>query len=107
MEGQSALLRQKAVVAVLCLQILFFAICSTVILRKLSTQTACCVDEKSERYRSVRIYSGESLWEISSRYYSDDYHSMELYIERIMRLNHLTDGTIMAGEYLLIPYYEE
>lgn len=61
--------------------------------------------ECTELYESVQVQSGESLWEISSRYYSDEYKSMKRYIAKIKRLNHLSGEKISAGTYLIIPYY--
>ena len=61
--------------------------------------------EQMECYKSIQVKSGESLWEISSRYYSSEYKSMRQYIARIKCLNHMLDEEIPAGGYLIIPYY--
>ncbi len=68
-----------------------------------STNTA---EQKIECFTSIRVYPGESLWEISRRYYSKEYQSMNQYIRKIMKLNHMTDEKIYAGAYLIIPYYK-
>lgn len=62
-------------------------------------------EERMECYRSIQVKSGESLWEISSRYYSSEYKSMKRYIARIKYLNHMLDEEIPAGGYLIIPFY--
>lgn len=61
--------------------------------------------EGKECYVSIQVQSGESLWEISSRYYSSEYKSMKRYITRIKYLNHMLDEDIPAGAYLIVPYY--
>lgn len=61
--------------------------------------------ERVECFKSIRVHAGESLWEISKRNYSYEYKSIEKYIGKIKYLNHLLDEDIVAGTYLIIPYY--
>lgn len=61
--------------------------------------------EREECYVSIQVAPGETLWEISSRYYSSEYKSMKKYIRRIKYLNHMLDEEISAGAYLIVPYY--
>lgn len=56
-------------------------------------------------YTSVEIESGDSLWSIASEYMTDDYESVEAYVEEIKALNGLGDDRIHAGKFLLVPYY--
>lgn len=60
---------------------------------------------KSECYISIQVRLGESLWNISKKYYSNEYKNMNLYIKKIMLLNHMVNEDICAGAYLIIPYY--
>ena len=95
------------IVTVMILQILFFIMCTTAILGQASVHARDCVKEqKTERYRSIRICPGETLWEISRQYYSQEYKSVHLYMKRIMKLNNMSDEGINSGAYLLIPYYD-
>lgn len=61
--------------------------------------------QKVECFTSVQVKEGESLWEISERYYSKDYKSMSRYIQRIKALNHMANSRVDAGACLIIPYY--
>lgn len=63
--------------------------------------------QKTECYASIQVRPGESLWKISKRYYSQEYKNMNLYIKRIMKLNHMASEDIHVGAYLIIPYYEQ
>ncbi|MCI8484887.1 MAG: LysM peptidoglycan-binding domain-containing protein [Lachnospiraceae bacterium] len=56
-------------------------------------------------YTSVEIESGDSLWSIASEYMTDDYESIEAYVEEIKTINGLGDDRIHAGKFLLVPYY--
>lgn len=63
--------------------------------------------QKVECYTSIQVSPGESLWKISKRYYSHEYKNMNLYIKKIMKLNHMVTEDVHAGAYLIIPYYEQ
>ena len=63
--------------------------------------------QRKEYYTSVQVNAGESLWEISRRYYSVEYKSMGSYMKKIMNLNHMSSSNINEGAYLIIPYYQE
>lgn len=91
---------------VMMLQILFFIICIAGIFYQRSVRAGSMREQKLERYRSIRICSGETLWEISRRYYSDEYKDVHLYMKKIMQLNNMSDEDINSGAYLLIPYYD-
>ncbi len=101
------MIKHKLIILVIVLQILFFIVCMTVILKQLIFHSGCKENEyRTEYYKSVRICAGESLWEISNRYYSEEYQSLHLYIQKIMKLNNLFDENICSGDYLIIPYYD-
>lgn len=93
--------------AVIVAASIFFILLSIILYRNKSAQIYhnCRVGERMECYKSIQVESGESLWEISSRYYSSEYKSMKRYIARIKCLNHMLDEEIPAGGYLIIPYY--
>lgn len=101
--------RKKIIIAlILALQISFFLLCMAMIANHVAApvQVNRGKGEKVERYKSVTVCSGESLWEISRRYYTDECGSMEVYIKRIMKLNDMQDEKIHTGACLVIPYYE-
>ena len=54
---------------------------------------------------SVCIDHNDTLWSIAEEYYTEDYDSMEQYIEVIRKTNKLGSDKIYAGCYLIIPYY--
>lgn len=86
---------QVGVVFVIFLSTLF--LCKTVAAKKTET--------RMKTIASVQIEKGDSLWSIASNYITDEYSSVEEYIEEIKRTNHLTTDTIHTGGYLIIPYY--
>lgn len=56
---------------------------------------------------SIEVKKGDTLWSIASRYYSDEYHNMNTYIDEIRDSNGLSSDTIHTGNYIIVPYYED
>lgn len=59
-------------------------------------------------YKSIMIYSGDTLESITSRYMTAEYESAKQYIYEVSCMNHLSDDSVLiAGNYLMIPYYAD
>lgn len=56
-------------------------------------------------YTSITVKEGETLWDIASTYMSDEFSSMQKYINEVKNINHLRNDKIYAGENLIVPYY--
>lgn len=56
-------------------------------------------------YTSITIEAGETLWDIAGTYMSDEFSSVQKYIDEVKNINHLTNDKIYAGENLIVPYY--
>ena len=54
-------------------------------------------------YTNMYISTGDTLWDIAVDNYSAEYGSFYDYLDDIRSLNHISDDTIHAGEYLVIP----
>ena len=53
-------------------------------------------------YKSIRIQSGDTLWDIASDNMTDEYDSIDEYIQLIKDTNGLESDYIQAGQYLII-----
>lgn len=92
---------------IILLQVIFFIICIAMIFNQNAGRASRRAEEKKiEHFASVRVNSGDTLWKICCRYYSDEYKNMHLYMKRIMELNHMPDAEIYTGSYVIIPYYD-
>lgn len=98
--------KYKRIVGICTLEILFFLLCITCIIRHASSDNVSRPEAREECYISIQVHSGDSLWEISRRYYTSDYKSMDYYINKIKALNHMSGESITAGASLIIPYYK-
>ncbi len=56
-------------------------------------------------YTSIPVKKGDTLWGIANEHMTAEYTDIDEYIREIKTLNHLTEDSIHAGEYLTIPYY--
>lgn len=57
-------------------------------------------------YTSYEIKEGDTLWSIAETYMDDaHYDSVNDYIKEVKSINGLTNDTIHADCYLVIPYY--
>ena len=56
-------------------------------------------------YKNVEIQCNDTLWDLAKANYCKDKQSMEEYMNEVKRINHLEDDAIVAGNYLVLPYY--
>lgn len=59
----------------------------------------------TRKFTSVQVMQGDTLWSIAEDYKTGDYTTKAL-VEEIKRTNGLGGDRIMAGNYLIVPYYE-
>ena len=55
--------------------------------------------------KSITVQPGDSLWSIASENMSEEYSSVQNYIDEVCFINSLQDTCIHAGKNLTIPYY--
>ena len=58
-------------------------------------------------YTSIRVSSGDTLWDIAKEYRTEEYSDISSYIAEVREINHLSSNQITDGMYLCIPYYSE
>lgn len=56
-------------------------------------------------YTSIEVSYGDTLWSIADEYACAEYASVNDYVDEVMQINHLKEDSIIAGQYLIIPYY--
>ncbi len=57
-------------------------------------------------YKSVEITNGDTLWSIAKDYFDSAYYeNTRAYVSEIKKVNNLTSDDIVAGSYIIIPYY--
>ena len=61
--------------------------------------------ETFKYYKSVTVQPGDSLWSIAADNMSEEYDSIQDYIDEVCFINSLSNTCIHAGKNLTIPYY--
>ena len=57
-------------------------------------------------FTPVLVEPGDSLWSIADDYITEEYSSIDDYIDEVISINHLSGhGDINAGCYITVPYY--
>ena len=99
-------LRRRIVVTVLTLLIVLgFALSYNVLI----TQATSEIEDISYKYfTSIEVSSGDTLWTIAEEYSDAEYYdSLDEYIEEVKNMNHMSSDTLLAGQFLIVPYYSQ
>lgn len=60
----------------------------------------------NEKYfMCIKVEEDDTLWTIAEEYISEEYSSIEEYIDEVKSINNLTSDKIYNGATLVIPYY--
>lgn len=85
------------------LGILFFLPENTVCAQATDTS-----DMNREKYFTTYVVEqDDTLWDIAEQYLSAEYDSIYIYIDEVMKTNHLESTSIIDGQLLLLPYYAD
>lgn len=53
------------------------------------------------------VEKDDTLWEIAEEYMSEEYETIYMYIDEVMKSNHLESTSIKCGQLLVLPYYAD
>ena len=71
------------------------------------TVTAQRAVDNAKLVTTIEVKKGDTLWDIASLYFTDEYNDLNEYIEEIKDSNGMVSDEIYAGNYIIIPYYAE
>ncbi|MDD3184431.1 MAG: LysM peptidoglycan-binding domain-containing protein [Anaerostipes sp.] len=60
---------------------------------------------KKKCFKSVQIQDGDTLWSIAKKHITDEYSTVNDYVEEVCEANHIGADDITEGMYIVIPYY--
>ena len=96
--------QKKALVVLFCL-VLFASITAV----SASTYAGDFKSKDSDSiklYKSITIYSGDTLDSIAAEYMTEEYSSVYTYINEVSSINGITsETTLVPGNKLIVPYY--
>lgn len=87
--------------------VIIIIICFSILMLNKTESSASNAPHLEMRYKSIEIQQGDSLWSIASEHYTDEWKSVQNYMEEIQQYNGITNGVIHAGNYLSLPYIVE
>ena len=58
-------------------------------------------------YESIRVESGDTLWNIADEYITGFNVEKQDYIAEVCQINGITEDQIHAGDYIIVPYYSQ
>jgi len=98
-------LRRRIVIAIATFVLI---ICSTLGVTSIKSKAQSATEEiKVKQYASVMIPYGSSLYSLADEYIDDEfYDSYDEYINEVKHINHMDSDDIIAGNYIILPYYE-
>ncbi len=101
---------QKELIFVGVLFILMVFVLTTLLMNMDLVKAAKGAGETTAVYRekivtTICIEKDSTLWDIATRYYTEEYQDLNDMIEEIKKSNDMVKDTIHEGAYLIIPYY--
>ena len=65
------------------------------------------LSEYTKYYTNIEIHPGDTLWDLADEYMDTvNYDSKEAYIREVLSINSLnSENHIVAGQFLIMPYY--
>lgn len=90
-------------IIMVCLVVMVFATTVLAITQRASADTT---ETRKKTCTSIEVQAGDTLWSIAETYYTEECVGLVVYIDEIKRTNNMYDDKIMAGSYLIVPYYK-
>lgn len=86
---------------------LFSIITASILLISFSTEANDMEHQPSYKYyKSIEITKGDTLWSIANdNFDSAHYKDINEYVSEVKKLNTLSSNDIIAGRYVIVPYY--
>jgi cell division protein YceG involved in septum cleavage len=56
-------------------------------------------------YTNIQVEQGDTMWDLADRYIDGYDIDKQDYIDEMCKLNHLENGNIHSGDYLVVAYY--
>lgn len=96
------------IVLSLLITVILFAACF-ILFQNINAKTVKDDPSAISRYESVLVYEGDSVWSIAKAHQASASEAeLYAYVDEIKSINHISGAdTIYAGNYLIIPIYED
>lgn len=83
-------------------------ICATLVFGSKDAGMKSDASTRNQKYfKCITIEYGETLTDIAHKNMTEEYHSVNDYINEVMSINNLSSDSITSGATLVVPYYAE
>lgn len=72
-----------------------------------NTHTVKAGNNNHKYFTHILIEENDTIWDIAEQYMTSEYASTNAYIYEVEQINHIDADKIVAGCYIMIPYYAE
>lgn len=63
---------------------------------------------RNKLYKSITIYAGDSIDSIADNYESCGYSDQKQFVKELCHINNINESSnLIAGNFIIIPYYED
>lgn len=96
--------RERLLITVICIIAFMFSL----ILFNHKTNAANFSSDNSsvKMYKSITIFSGDTFESIANAYMSNEYSSVNKYINEVLSINGMnSESKLIAGNNIIVPYY--
>jgi len=98
--------RRRLFIMRLAAALMFFTVLGSVFSSSMYAKADHEEAHSEKFYKSILICEGDTLTSIANRYYSDEFKSVNAYINEVKYINGLADDSqIYADGHLIVPYY--
>ncbi|MCR5743647.1 MAG: LysM peptidoglycan-binding domain-containing protein [Lachnospiraceae bacterium] len=87
--------------------IILFSCCIIASKANTNKSDAAVSTDRVKTYISYQICPGDTLTDIATSHMTEEYASVDDYIEEVKSINGFVTDTIYTGAYLVLPYYAE
>ncbi len=98
--------RQRSVLAVAIFIVISLGILLGTSMNAMASSKAD-IASYNKYYATVRVESGDTLWDMADEYIEGFNISKTEYIAEVCQLNGICEDDICAGEYVVMPYYSQ
>ncbi len=101
-------LRRQKMIFLLCSGIFTALICIMLFVNFTFAKSVDPGNGRVKQFKAITIYCGDTRESIAGIYATDEWDNINSYIHELEMINHLDrDEKLIAGNYLIVPYYTE
>lgn len=96
--------KERLLISIICITVFVFSL--LLLNHKTEAANFSANSNAVKMYKSITVFSGDTLESISDEYMSNEYSSVNKYINEVLSINGMNSATkLVVGNKIVIPYY--